>query len=126
MQGRAQDGLPPPDYINPYYNSNDMSGNPDSAPRGQDLYYAGHSEPAVGAIGQAIEMDERHGLPSTEDDNFARQRIAQESQGPYAPQDQLPGPNSNHLQVAGDTSVRSSGEARSPTSMYSNQGPSSE
>jgi hypothetical protein len=127
MQGRGQEGLPPPDYINPYYNGNSTTGsNPDSAPRGQDLYYASSADPAIGVIGQAIEMDERHGLPSTEEDNFARQQATQQSRGPYAQHDQPSGPSSSHLQVAGNTSVRSSGEARSPTSLYSNQGTSHE
>jgi hypothetical protein len=123
MQGRGQEGLPPPDYINPYHNSNGAGNNPDSAPRGQDLYYASNADPAVGVIGQAIEMDERHGLPSTEEDTFTRQQPGQQPQSPYARHDQLSGPNPNHLQVAGEeASAQSSGESRSPTSLYSSNG----
>jgi hypothetical protein len=119
MQGRGQEGAPPPGYVDQHYynNNNGMSDNSATIPRGQDLYYASSTDAGVGAIGQAIEMDERHGLPSPEDENFARQPQAPYTQHERNQGHPLPSALPNHLQVGGDN-----GEARSPTSVYSGNG----
>jgi hypothetical protein len=116
MQGRGQEGAPPPGYVDQHYynNSNGIIDNSAAAPRGQDLYYASSADAGVGAIGQAIEMDERHGLPSSEDENFAQAPYAQHERNQGHP---LPSALPNHLQVGGEN-----GEARSPTSVYSGNG----
>lgn len=121
MMGRGGPAprAPPPGYVDPYYYSSAAAGSDQSTPGLDNDHYSG----AGGAIGQAIEMDERH-VNSRPADDYSQAPPPLNREDSYG--NAVPYPN-HHLHPSNqpggggsnNTSNRSSDEARSPTSVYS-------